>query len=122
MADQIYNESMCEIAELVLGKGKTIARLATTLDVCRDTIYQWRDKHPEFARSLKKGRDAGQAHWEDVGEAGIKGEIKNFAGTSWMFTMKNRFRDDYKEEKEQKNDDSASVLERIITGEIQVKK
>ena len=117
MADQIYNESLCAIAEEVLGSGKSIARLATTLGVCRDSIYEWRDKHPEFARSLKKGRDASQAYWEDIGHEGACGEIKNFSATCWIFTMKNRFREDYKEDKEPRSANETLVeklLDRLI--------
>lgn len=109
------------MTEQILGSGKSIARLATNLGVCRDTIYDWRDKHPEFARALKNGKDAAQAYWEDLGHDGICGEIKNFSATAWMFTMKNRFREDYKEEKEEKKDDSVSVLEKIISGELKIK-
>lgn len=103
MAEQIYNESLCEKAEQGLSKGKSIAWLSRELGVCRETIYEWRDKHPEFARSLKKGLDACQSYWEEIGEQGIKGEIKNFGGTAWIFTMKNRFRSDYKDEKNEKS-------------------
>jgi hypothetical protein len=120
MADKVYCKSMCEKAVQILSAGKSIARLATDLDVCRETIYDWRDKHPEFAAALRKGRDACQAYWEDIGESGILGHVKNFGGAPWIFTMKNRFRADYQEDKTDK-DDSASVLERIITGEIKVK-
>jgi hypothetical protein len=113
MADQVYNEAMCEIAEQLLSKGKSIARVATNLSVCRDTIYDWRDKHPEFARALQRGKDACQAYWEDIGEQGVKGEIDKFAGTSWMFTMKNRFRSDYKEEKQEPTFNE-SLVEKLI--------
>lgn len=113
MADLVYNESMCEKAEQILSAGKSIARLATDLKVCRDTIYDWRDKHPEFARALKNGKDASQAAWEDIGEDGIRGNIKNFSATAWMFTMKNRFRDDYKEDKEAKSTND-SIVEQLM--------
>jgi hypothetical protein len=122
MADKIYNESMCEEAIQILSKGKSIARLATNLGVCRDSIYEWRDKHPEFARALKMGRDACQAYWEDIGESGIVGDLDKFSGTSWIFTMKNRFREDYAEEKKEEKDTSQSVLEKIISGELIINK
>ncbi len=113
MADKIYNESMCAIAEQIFGSGKSIARLASSLGVCRETIYDWRDKHPEFARALKRGKETAQAHWEDIGEEGICGEIKNFSATAWIFTMKNRFREDYKEDKQEKTI-SESVVEKLL--------
>lgn len=108
MAELVYNQALCEKAREIMARGKSIARLATDLGVCRETIYDWRDKHPEFAKALKAGRDAAQAHWEDIGEEGVLGEIKNFSATTWIFTMKNRFRDDYKEDK--KDNPVAEVL------------
>lgn len=117
MADKVYNESMCAIAEQLLSAGKSIARVATNLGVCRETIYDWRDKHPEFAKALKQGKDAAQSHWEDVGEDGIQGKIKNFSATAWMFTMKNRFRADYQEDKEPKSANETLVdklLDRLV--------
>jgi len=104
---------MCAQAEQLLADGKSIARVATNLGVCRETIYEWRDIHPEFAVALKKGKDAAQARWEDIGESGITGAIKNFSATAWMFTMKNRFRDDYKEDKEPKTV-ADSIVEKLI--------
>lgn len=112
MAEQVYNESMCQIAEQLLSEGKSLARVATELKVCRDTIYDWRDKHPEFAAALKRGLGACQAFWEDIGMSGITGEIKNFGGTPWMFVMKNRFRADYAEEKEKSS--AESLIETVI--------
>jgi hypothetical protein len=113
MADKVYNESMCEEVRQLLTAGKSIARVATNLGVCRDTIYQWRDKHPEFARALSRGKDASQAYWEDRGEDGTFGDCKNFSATSWIFTMKNRFREDYAEDKD-KNAGNASLVEQIL--------
>jgi len=113
MADKVYNQSMCDEAEQLLAAGKSIARVATNLGVCRDTIYDWRDKHPEFAKALKVGKDASQAKWEDIGQDGVCGDIKNFSATAWMFTMKNRFRDDYKEDKEVKGG-SETLVEKLL--------
>lgn len=114
MADQIYNDTMPARARDILSRGKSIARLATDLGVCRDSIYEWRDKHPEFAKALKQGLDACQAYWEDIGEAGVVGDLERFAGTSWMFTMKNRFRADYKEDKNEPNSIGDKIVEKLI--------
>jgi hypothetical protein len=114
MADLIYNESLCEEARQILARGKSIARLATDLGVCRDTIYDWIEKHPEFAKAIRRGKDACQAYWEDRGEAGTFGEIDKFTATSWIFTMKNRFRTDYQEDKSENKSVSDSIVEKLI--------
>lgn len=114
MADLIYNESICDKTIQILSSGKSIARLATSLGVCRETIYEWRDKHPEFAKALKRGRDACQAYWEDRGEEGTFGEIEKFTASSWIFTMKNRFRDDYKEDKSEDKTVNVKIIDGLI--------
>jgi hypothetical protein len=114
MADKIYNESMCAIALDVLSRGKSIARLATNIGVCRDTIYEWCKIHPEFNEAYKNGLNAAQARWEDIGEDGICGNLDKFSATAWMFTMKNRFRADYKEEKQDNKSVSDSIVEKLI--------
>jgi hypothetical protein len=114
MADKIYNESMCADAERLMASGKSIARLATHFGVCRDTIYEWCKKHPEFAKSFKNGKDSAQAYWEELGEEGISGNLDKFSATAWIFTMKNRFRDDYKEDKKEEKTINETLLEKII--------
>lgn len=114
MADLIYNKSMCDKAVQILASGKSIASLATKLGVCRETIYEWRDKHPEFAVALNKGRDACQEYWEDLGHEGICGELKGFSATAWIFTMKNRFRADYQDDKKDDKSVSDSIVEKLI--------
>jgi hypothetical protein len=113
MADKVYNQAMCVEAEQLLAAGKSIARVATNLGVCRDTIYDWRDKHPEFAKALKSGLSAAQARWEDIGESGIVGDLDKFSATAWMFTMKNRFREDYAEVKQDKTA-SETLVEKLL--------
>ncbi len=111
--NQIYDETICDKTVQILSCGKSIASLANKLGVCRETIYEWRDKHPEFAIALRKGRDACQEYWEDIGHEGICGDLKNFSATAWIFTMKNRFREDYKEDKQEKTV-SESIVEKLI--------
>ena len=114
MSDKVYDESMCKIAEQLLANGKSIARVATNLGVCRDTIYDWRDKHTKFAKALRTGKMAAMAYWEDIGEDGVKGDIKNFSATAWMFTLKNRFREDYADQQKQEKTISDTLVEKLI--------
>lgn len=121
MPELIYNESYCDKIVQVLGGGKSIASVAKNFGVARRTIYEWRDKHPEFAEALRLGMDASQEYWEEIGHDGVLGEVKNFSAATWIFIMKNRFRDDYKDKEKEDTSDSQSVLEKIISGELKVK-
>lgn len=113
MNDLVYNKSLCDKVEQILAKGKSIARVATDLGVCRETLYVWCEKHPEFDAAMQRGRDACQAYWEDIGEDGVKGNYEKFGGAPWIFTMKNRFRKDYAEDKKDKSV-ADSIVEKLI--------
>lgn len=113
MADLKYNESLCSKAIEILSRGESLAAVCAEFDITRQTLYDWRDKHPEFALALDKGLQKSQRAWEGIGMEGICGERKNFSGTPWMFVMKNRFRDDYKEEKSDKTI-TESLVEKFV--------
>jgi hypothetical protein len=120
MRTETFDEKYCEIAAKVLAGGESLAAVCAELDIARSTLYEWRDKYPSFAKALSQGLQKAQRVWENIGKEGITGDIKNFGGTPWMFTMKNRFRDDYRDDKDEKKDDAVSVLEKIISGELKV--
>lgn len=121
MAEQIYHENLCNKAAEVLANGESLAAVCAELNICRATLYEWKEKHPEFAKALNRGLQKAQRVWESIGRDGVEGDIKNFGGTAWIFTMKNRFREDYRDDKDDKKDDAVSVLEKIISGELKVK-
>jgi hypothetical protein len=80
-----------------MADGKSLAAVAVHYGVCRDTINEWRAVHPEFSAAIKAGLAASQQWWEDAYQ---KQMIENPGGsklntTGWIFTMKNRFREDY---------------------------
>ena len=108
-----YNTGMCDTAVSSLAKGKSLAAVCAAIGICRDTLYEWRDTNPEFAKALKTGLQQAQAYWEQIGEDGITGAITHFSGSPWIFTMKNRFREDYKEEKTEPTL-SESLVEKLI--------
>lgn len=116
-----YKKEYPKKAEEILATGKSLAAVCAALDISRQTLYEWRDTHAEFREALEKGLQKAQAIWEQIGEDGIQGNYKNFGAAPWIFTMKNRFRADYAEEKDEKGETAVTVLEKIITGEIKVK-
>ena len=93
--------------------GKSLAAVCAALDISRTTLYDWRDSNPDFRDAIEKGLQKCQAYWEDVGHEGVTGDNEKFCSTPWIFTMKNRFRADYKEEKENKTV-SDTIVEKLI--------
>ncbi len=116
-----YKKEMCIKAEMVLANGESLAAVCAELDITRTTLYEWRDTNPEFKQAIERGLLKCQRVWEQMGKDGIQGNYEKFGAAPWIFTMKNRFREDYKEDKEEKKDDDKSVLEKLITGEIKIK-
>lgn len=116
-----YKKEYAQIAGLILSKGDSIAAVCAEIEITRQTFYDWKKIHPEFADAVEIGLLKAQVVWETIGRGGIEGHYEKFGATPWIFTMKNRFREDYKEDKEDKKDDEKSVLEKILSGEIKIK-
>lgn len=108
-----YSKEMCAIAEQVLADGESLAAICAELDISRTTLYEWRDSHPEFRDAIASGLQKAQRAWEKIGKDGIVGNYEKFNAAPWIFTMKNRFRDDYREDKEVKSE-STSIIEKLI--------
>ena len=108
-----YTKSMCETALEILSRGKSLAAVCSALNITRPTLYEWRDGNAEFKKAIDIGLQKAQEVWEEIGEDGIKGNYEKFGAAPWIFTMKNRFRDDYTEEKESKTI-SDTIVEKLI--------
>jgi hypothetical protein len=117
-----YKIEHCKTALDVLAGGESLAAVCAEIGICRKTLYNWRDAHPDFANALNIGLQKAQRDWERLGKSGISGEIDKFSPSPWIFTMKNRFRDDYADDKKEEKDTSQSVLEKIISGELIINK
>ncbi len=111
-----YKPEYCEIAVKVLAGGESYAAVCAEIGVCRKTLYNWRDAHEEFANALNFGLQKCQREWESLGKNGITGELEKFSASPWIFTMKNRFRDDYKEDKDTSK--TESLVERLLLGKL----
>lgn len=111
-----YDPSMDDKAMELFKAGKSIVGVCAELGISRETYYTWRDDpaHP-FSDIAKEGEKMSQAWWEEKGQEAIFGGIDKFAGSSWQFVMKNRFRDDYSDAppKDQKDTLIEKLLDKI---------
>lgn len=69
--------------------------MAACLGIDRDTLNEWCKQHEEFSRAVKKALDLSLAWWEDAGQLNMTRQ--GFNATAYIFQIKNRFRDDYKD-------------------------
>ena len=93
-----YHPDLCDKLPELFSEGNTIVGVCVELGISRDCYYEWKKVHPEFAEAAKQGELASQYWWEKNGRDGIFGGVDKFAGSSWQFVMKNRFREDYRDE------------------------
>lgn len=48
-------------------QGRVVAQIARDWKVSRSTLYEWKEKYPEFSDALKKGKEYAEAWWIDLG-------------------------------------------------------
>jgi transcriptional regulator with XRE-family HTH domain len=89
-------ERMLELA----GEGKSRAQIAKAIGISRQTWTRWESEKPEFSDAVKEAQWLAQAWWEDRGQAGITAGVGGFNATAYIFQMKNRFRDDYRDQQD----------------------
>ena len=95
-----YNPAMCDQVIECGREGMTLAEMAAALGVDRATLRDWRETHDEFSRSVKRGLDLAQAWWERQGRVATFGGCDGFNATSYIFQMKNRFSEDWRDRHE----------------------
>lgn len=102
-----YKPEYCEQV-IELGKeGKSPAQMAAHFDVCRQTIYNWQDQHPEFLAAFNRAMAHCQNWWEDQGMKGMVAD--KFNANVWTKSMQARFRDDYTERREVTGKDGGPI-------------
>ncbi len=110
-----YETWMNERALEKFSEGKSITAVCNALGICRETYANWRDNkdHP-FYLVAKHGEQISQEHWEDIGKDGIVGNLEKFAGSSWQFIMKNRFRESYVDAPKEDNSAQNTLIEKLL--------
>ena len=74
-------------------------KMAAMIGVHLDTLYDWAEKHAEFSEALKKALQLSKVWWENFGQVSALGMVDGFNSTTWIFNMKNRFPETYRDVK-----------------------
>lgn len=85
-----YKEEYCEALVKHMSKGLSFESFAATINVNRDTLYEWCKQHEKFSDAKKRGRDHSLLLWEQIGLGGTTGKVPGFNVTAWIFNMKNK--------------------------------
>lgn len=76
-------------------EGKSKAQIASRLEICRQTLDNWCNDHPEFLDAITRARVHAQNWWEDKAQEYML--VPGFNASVWAKSMAARFPDDYTE-------------------------
>lgn len=110
-----YKPEFNQIALDLMKDGASIVEVCAELGISRETLYDWINPESDrfkqdFSDTIKDGKEYAQAWWEKKGrEATFKG--MGFNATSYIFIMKNRFGQDYKDKQEVDNKSTTTIID-----------
>lgn len=73
--------------------GRSLASFCNSIDISRQTLYQWRNRYPEFNDACARALLRAQEWFENQCRAGL--QDRNFNSRLAEFLMTAQFRDDY---------------------------
>ena len=104
-----YDPKYCEMLISYMGKGLSIEAFAGSIEVNRDTIYEWLNKFPEFSDSYSVAKMKQADFFEKMGIQAMAGKIKGFNSATYIFTMKNKLKWTDRQEVEQNNNINITI-------------
>lgn len=84
----IYRPEMCQQVIDIMSLGHSLLAAAAEMNVSVPIIYQWIDRHPEFAEAVAKGHSMSARYWEGRLRGVSEGEPGN--ATAILFGLRNR--------------------------------
>ena len=93
-----YKASMIDLISKMGNHGESMAEFAVSLDISKDTLYEWMHDKKEFSDAIKAARLRSQVWWESTAKTQAKEGGGNAAAL--LFQIKNRFADDYRDKQE----------------------
>lgn len=102
-----YNTEVVRLGEA--GMSKT--QMAANFKVAPATLNNWVKNNEEFKEALDIAVTLAEAHWEKIGQQGTRGLLPKFVPVSWIYMMKCRYKDGWKE-----NTDTRVELHNTVKG------
>lgn len=113
--DSEFKEEFCQQLVWHMEKGYSFETFAAKADVSRQTLYNWVDQYPQWAKAKDIAFNKCLLFWEQQGIDGLYNESfkdgdgsthsKSINASLWIFNMKNRFKwRDRLDEEEKKSD------------------
>lgn len=95
-----YDPAFCDRVIEMAKQGASKAEMALDLDIAYSTFDVWQNENEEFSEAVKRAERFSQGWWEKQGRLATFGGVEGYNATSFIFNMKNRFKDDWREKQE----------------------
>lgn len=94
-----YAPELCDQLVEMAKEGASLLECALELGVCKQTLFNWAEQHPEFLDAIKRAKAYRQVWWERVHrKCAMLGDGNSSA---IQFGLKNIAPDDYRDKVEQ---------------------
>ncbi len=90
-----YDPKMCKIVVELGKEGMSKLEIGVNLGISHDTFCRWQNENEQFSEAVKEAMRYSQAWWEGKGRQATFGGVDGFNATSYIFNMKNRFKEDW---------------------------
>ncbi len=94
-----YKEEYCQAVIDVMSEGASKIEFCASIGISNQTFYNWCAERPEFLDAVKIAELHSQAWWEKKGRLATFNS-EGFNATAFIFNMKNRFKDDWRDKQE----------------------
>lgn len=102
-----YDPSYCDELIEHMKDGASLTSFAASIDVCRDTISEWANVHPEFSAAVKRGKAKCAAWWEETARGGATGGEAN--PTLCIFGLKNMAAEDWRDKHDHEHSGEVAI-------------
>ncbi len=93
-----YDPAYCDAVVEHMKDGASLTSFAASIEVCRDTISEWANVHPEFSAAVKRGKAVCASWWESLARKGAEGGDAN--PTLCIFGLKNMAAEDWRDKQD----------------------
>lgn len=84
-----YKKKYCQMLIDHMSNGLSFSSFGCSIDVNRDTLFQWEKDHKEFSDAKSIGREKQEYFYEVTGVQAMRGKIPDFNSTAFVWMTKN---------------------------------
>ena len=89
-----YKKQYCQDLIEHCSMGLSLESFSATIDCCRDTLYEWKKKHPDFFDAIKRAKEAHLIYVERRLASILNGNRGNVVAAIFMLKCKHQWKED----------------------------